>query len=71
MQSQIDGYTCGPSAPSGSDGRMVSCAVPVIALAPCNVPFGSPVGIGVTVYYGGQSCWRDHLARAEPEAVLW
>ena len=47
-------------------------AAPALLVSEC--PWGGPVVLlrgapGPT--RGGQACWRDHLANAEPGAVLW
>ena len=48
------------------------------AAAPALLTYESPWGDLVVLLRskigpngGGQACWRDHLARADPEATLW
>lgn len=47
-------------------------AAPALLVSEC--AYGGPVVLlrsSANPTRGGQACWRDHLANAEPEAVLW
>ena len=66
------------ATPEAATGALASgdwgeqAAAPALLVREC--PWGGPVVLlrtkaGPT--RGGQACWRDHLANAEPTATLW
>ena len=67
------------AALAGADWRSCAAAHPVCRdAAPALLVEESPWGDRVALLRsspgptrGGQACWRDHLARAEPDATLW
>jgi hypothetical protein len=63
---------------SGDWQRLAAAHAACRAAAPALLVSESPLGDLVVLLRGGpgptrggQACWRDHLAHAEPEAILW
>ena len=66
------------AALAGDDWRALAAAHPGCHAGPALLVSEGTYGDAVVLLRaqvgptrGGQACWRDHLASAEPEAVLW